>query len=315
MGSVVVSIDAELAWGFHDLFPLPERIERRVSNAREAWRRLVEMLDQYAVPATWAVVGHLASPDENVEAEYDELPAGIETLRAHGDGRRESWFGEDLVRDVVTADTAHEIGSHTYTHPEMGTVSAQVFETELRLSRRMSSRFGVTVESFVFPRNVVEHRSLLKQHGFSCYRGPRPGERRRSELRENAAFLFAYLTDTTAPPIVTPTVDEFGLVDVPISMYLGGRKGRPWPYLDWIRGDPVVDMARRGIDSVASRDGVFHVYLHPNDLTCEEDFERLEAILSYVSRKRDQGAIGIETMGEVARTVTNGRPRSRGSPT
>jgi peptidoglycan/xylan/chitin deacetylase (PgdA/CDA1 family) len=49
----VISVDAELGWGFHDIDPPTSRVEA----ARTGWKRLAGLFNEYDVPATWAVVG------------------------------------------------------------------------------------------------------------------------------------------------------------------------------------------------------------------------------------------------------------------
>ena len=43
MGAVVISIDAELGWGFHD-YPAEERPTDRIERSRWGWTQLAETL-------------------------------------------------------------------------------------------------------------------------------------------------------------------------------------------------------------------------------------------------------------------------------
>lgn len=56
VGTVVISLDAELAWGVHDLEDPPAT---RIERARGSWLDLIEPFEAFEIPATWAIVGHL----------------------------------------------------------------------------------------------------------------------------------------------------------------------------------------------------------------------------------------------------------------
>ena len=53
--------------------------------------------------------------------------------------------------------------------------SEKAFVTDLEACRQAAEAFGISLRSFVFPRNAIGHVDRLAGHGFQCYRG-RPGE-------------------------------------------------------------------------------------------------------------------------------------------
>jgi peptidoglycan/xylan/chitin deacetylase (PgdA/CDA1 family) len=295
MGSVVISIDAELAWGFHDLDDPPRG---RIDGARTAWHRVLSLLDRFEIPATWAVVGHLFL--ESCDGEHRSYPAppGWFARDPGGDAQGQpNWFGRDLIEAIRDASTDHEIASHSFSHVVFGDpgTSRELADAELEASVAAAEEFGVPLRSFVFPRNRVGHREALADHGFECYRGPAPRRIDHTPLRP-----LAKLAGVT-PPIVTPSVDEYGLVDVPPSLDLYGFEGLARSVAEPLIGDPIVRQARRGADAAAGSDGVFHLWLHPNNLTEEPDFERLSRVLACLDRRR--GDLAFETMDEVATRV------------
>lgn len=293
MGSVVISIDAELAWGFHDQSEPPwDRIE----SARAGWRALLDLLAEFEVPATWAFVGHLLTEDCPGDPPGAPCPCRAPRWRDRSALR----FAPSLVEAVRDADVPHELGSHSFTHPEFGEIGRDRARTELSRARGAAARYGIDTQSFVFPRNSVGHRDLLAEQGFTCYRGVGPA-RNGSRLRRLAQ---ATVGDWT-PPLVTPRVDEYGLVDVPDSLYLFRFEGRPRTVVETLREDPVVRFCRNGIDAATREDGVFHCWLHPNNLVADRDRDRLRAILSYLDDRRDE--LEVETMGQVAARVTADR--------
>lgn len=54
-----------------------------------------------------------------------------------------------------------------------------------------------------------------------------------------------------------------------------------------------------GIDRAIRENGIFHVWLHPNDIQSERDIERIQTIFEYVDQCRDRG-LHVETMADVA---------------
>lgn len=57
-GTFVLSLDTELAWGTFDLGGA-KRYRRHFEVTRERIEKLLNILEQYNISATWAFVGHL----------------------------------------------------------------------------------------------------------------------------------------------------------------------------------------------------------------------------------------------------------------
>lgn len=300
MGRVVISIDAELAWGFHDLASPPvDRIER----ARWGWDQLAELLERHRLPATWAIVGHLFLEGCDGRHRSHPSPAGwFRSERTRWADRPELRFAGELLDEVVSAGVAHDVGGHTFSHVVFGEpwVERDLARAELAAtSEAMAGSVGVgPPRSFVFPRNSVGHRDVLADAGYLCYRGPPPWASGRLHGRLGK-LVGSYLGE---PGLVAPFVDDHGLVNVPASLYLFGFEGVYRSVAETIAADPIVRRARRGIDAAAAADDdrTFHVWLHPNNLVEERDVERLERIFSYLASRRDRGEVRVATMRGVA---------------
>ena len=297
MGSVVISVDAELGWGFHDL---PSPPGHRIEAARAGWRRLLALFEEYQIPATWAVVGHLFLEDcDGVHADHPTPPSWFERERSDWRDRPDLRFGGDLIGDLVTSEVSHDVGCHTYSHVvfDQPWVDREVVDAELEAAMAASRAAGVEPRSFVFPRNVVGFRDRLAAHGFSVYRSE--GNAPSSTVARGFDKL-ASAVDPGRVRIVEPTVDEYGLVDVPPSMFLFGFEGRGRDVLESIWTDPVVAQARLGIERAATEDGVFHLWAHPNNLVDERDVRRMDAVLELVDRYQTETPLSVETMADVA---------------
>ncbi|WP_144904956.1 polysaccharide deacetylase family protein [Halobellus captivus] len=296
MGTVVISIDAELGWGFHDVVDPPTD---RVESGRDGWHTLLELFDRYDLPATWAVVGHLFLEEcDGVHARHPLAGTWFEREQTEWLDRPDLRFAPDLIRQITDADAAHEIGCHTFSHVLFGQESTtlEIARAELlaALEAAENSPIDSEMRSVVFPRNSVGHRDVLAELGFSCYRGTRPNF---DAIGPDA------IRKIGAPPIVHPTIDEFGLINIPSSLYLYGFEGFARRLCEWLWEDPIVSRARAGVAAAADEDGVFHIWLHPNNLMSDIDVERLRRIFAHIAERRDRGAIEVKTMADVAKAV------------
>ncbi|WP_135823339.1 polysaccharide deacetylase family protein [Halorussus ruber] len=302
MGSVIVSLDAELAWGFHHYSEPPTRTLR---HARGVWRRLCQVFDSYEIPATWAITGHLML--DACEEFHSGHPAGERCCEAATDdiSAERLWFGNGLVDAVASADVDHEIASHGFTHVhfEHERADRAFVADELAAAVEAATARGFDQSSFVFPVNRVGYRDLLADHGFDCYRGVAPARADRGPIRRRAAKLASGVVGRPVPPVVTPQVDEYGLVNVPASLYLFDFQGLARSILGRVTTDPVVRRAVAGIDAAARTEGVFHVWLHPHDVRGPRDFARLDAVLSHVATRRRSHGLRVETMADAADRV------------
>lgn len=313
VGSVVISVDAELGWGFHDL---PSPPEKRVAAARAGWATLLECFRAQDIPATWAVVGHLFLEDcDGVHADHPTPDGWFAREREDWANRPELRFGWELVDRLVSGPVDHDVGGHTFSHvvASHDAVTEDVFRAELAAAADAAAEYGLELRSFVYPRNAVDHRRVLAEFGYEAYRGGHPAHRTGRGRR------MAKVADVVWPdrlPLVRPTVDEYGMVDVPASLFLyrSGRLTRSVVERAW--NDPVVVQATRGIDRAAEEDGVFHLWLHPNNLVEERDVRRIRSVLRYLRKRADETDLRVETMRDVARRVrerptppTDGTPR------
>lgn len=282
MGAIIFSIDAELAWGFHDQSSLPTN---RLVNARSAWRSVIELLETYELPATWAIVGHLML--QRCDGIHDTHPAppGWFDRDPGGSSDAESlWFSPDLVRAILDSNLDHEVASHTFSHLPLGMseVTSEMVDAELLQHRDIAEQWGIELDSLVFPRNQVAYRDRIAAHHYSSYRGTSP-----PQWYDHSTFRrLGKTVDLLAGrwvPVVTPTIDEFGLLDIPASLDLFGFEGLAKRLVTPVVGDPIVNAAKRGIDAAARGDGIFHGWLHPNNITDHTDIRRLETVFQLAS--------------------------------
>src|SRR5262245_4798972 len=187
-GTMVVSLDLELAWGRFDHIPLAT-LENESRRERKHIMPLLALFDRYEIPATWAVVGHLmlekclrnhqgmAHPDLFPHAYYSWFPRDwycfdpcttVDSAPA--------WYAPDIVEWIRRARVRHEIGSHSFGHIYYGDpeCAASVALADLNAAVEIAAQQGILLKSFVFPRNQVGHLDVLKRFGLRSYRGAEP---------------------------------------------------------------------------------------------------------------------------------------------
>lgn len=302
MGTVVISLDAELAWGFHDLQDLPHG---RINNARTAWLRLVELFDEYEIPATWAVVGHLML--EQCDGKHENHPASSGWFSRDPGGLasgKSNWFAPDLIEAIQHASVNHEIGCHTFSHVDFGTnsTSPEVVEAELQECTKIADEWGIQLESFVFPRNNTGYRDLIAEYGFTCYRGNKPKQWYDTVPIHSVAKALSMTVGPTPPPTVSPEVDEYGLVNIPASLDLFTFETFANKAIEPFIGNPVVRKMKQGIKAIEENGEILHLWLHPNNITRQSDIERIDNILQHLETTRKESDISVNTMVEVSKS-------------
>ncbi len=281
-GTFILSLDTEIAWGT-DAVHLP-RYAHCFDHYPAILRRLIDLLDQYDMPTTWAVVGQLMLPATDSHAE-NKQPT--------------HWYHAPYVLDWIrAAKTNHEIGTHTFSHiytDEPATTQA-VWEAELANCLRLHQQLGLPLRSIVYPRNQIKYLDTLSKYGIIAYRGiegNRPRERRGITHLLNRALAL--------PP---PTYDlqsckvNYKLVNLPASQFLLAYDG----IRSRIPTASRVRQAHLGLEQAARKNELYHLWFHPFNLgTSARMFDALEQILKIVSTMREQGKIQVLTMEQTAR--------------
>lgn len=293
MGTVVLSIDAELAWGFHDQSRLPDD---RLRAARSGWITLLDLLDEYHMPATWALVGHLMLDScDGVHAGHPAPPGWFD--RDPGGNRFEHplWYAPELIETIQAADVDHELASHTFSHIPFGhpDVTAEIVDAELSRHVSLAEEWGFTLRSLVFPRNQVGYLDRLATHGFTCYRGIEPNS---DSILRKPRKAFEMVGGGGPPPVTQPRIDVNGLVNIPATIDLFGFEGVAKQVVEPLVGDPIVTTVEAGIEAAIEHDAILHGWLHPNNIKSEADRQRLERIFQAIQ----SADVTVDTMGGIA---------------
>lgn len=298
-GAVVLSVDAELDWGYRQ----EERPSaHHLQSARSGWRTVLDYCDEYELPATWAIVGHLFQDTcDGTHADHPAPTGWFQCARDDASERAEFRCAPRLVREVSIADVDHDIGTHTYSNVEFGddAVGENLATCELVAALEAAADVSCEMTSLTCPNDNVGHLKTLTEWGFTCYRSVHPGRSPRPETSGTNVGS----SPLPPPPLSNPYVDAYGLVNIPPSLHLYGFA----PIAKRTKGDgaadPVVRQARRGVERAIRDGGVFHVWFRPRDVVTDRHVERLRAVFEYVDRRRSETDLTVATMAELAGTI------------
>ncbi len=198
---------------------------------------ILELADTYGIPITWAVCG------KSVEDDLKSYSA------------------------ILGASTRHEIGVHTYSHLDASTSSRDDFRSDIE---RCIRALGLdSPRAFVFPWNRESHFDVLKEIGFTVYRGKRRA-------------------------VGIPLWND-GLWNV-----------RPVYYLDQ-KSLGAESLIKAYIDLCLRNGAVFHLWSHPWSLVADGDTDRmaktLGSVFSYLARLRKENKIALTTLGELTSSL------------
>lgn len=291
-GIVVLSADFEMAWAF--------RISKIVKNAparglreRENMPVILQHLDKYKIPVTWATVGHLfleRCKREKGKAHLDMPRPGYFENRnwsfQQGDWYDDdpctnfmddaAWYAPDLIDMILNSKQDHEIGCHTFSHIDFTyqNCSPALAEAEIKKCKELAELKGVSLKSIVFPGGTEGNFETLKKLGFTNYRKP---------------MLY---------DIDMPKIDQYGLVAIPSSY------GMDKPPYGW-HEKTCFKIVKSLIDKAAKHKMVCHLWFHPSmdQWYLEKVFPKM---LQYLSERRELGLIEVLTMAQIAeRTLSN----------
>ncbi|MFC1888812.1 polysaccharide deacetylase family protein [Thermodesulfobacteriota bacterium] len=318
-GVFTFSLDVELIWGtYFGLAGGGRWDEDRFADVRPIFARILDLLKEAGLPATWAFVGHLFLDQcERVDgvAHPGVVRPGYRWF--DGDwlrfdpcsdiGQRPAWYGRDLVDLVRSADARHDIGGHSFSHILFGDpdCSREAALSDLKHCMEAAVGAGCAPVSFVYPQGKVGHEAALAETGFRIFRGKDHRWYYNADWVPAKARKACHILDQTfglTPPVVMPRRVREGLWELPGSLPI-------LPAFGFRRFIPMgvrAAKAKRGIDRAVRERRVFHLWTHPWNFVekTEEMLGVLTGICEHAARDRDAGRIRFMTMREVYDTAS-----------
>jgi peptidoglycan/xylan/chitin deacetylase (PgdA/CDA1 family) len=299
----MVSIDLELAWGFnYELLKgssIAEKYLRIIKErSRKNVKKLLKLSEEFQIPFTWGVVGHLflssCTHGEN-GLPHPDMPRP--TLDVNKDWYSNDpcsnifddplWYGTDIIKQILESKVEHEIACHSFSHVDFSKCSEKVALAEVRKCKEVMKDFGIEPKSFIFPKNKIGHLDILEQESFKVFRF-KPKTYLKYPLKE----LFSLVREVLFPVIGNPVTFK-NLVGVPSSLLF-----QPPHNYDTLRLQLAV---KRGINLCIKNRKIFQITMH-DYLETDHLLIALSKVLQYAGKLRGKGRLNIETMLNVAYT-------------
>lgn len=289
----ILSLDCEGKWGVADILNPAFHTSLTDQRLKAAYGGIVDALEEFDIPATFAFVGAFAQPS----ARFGEIDGGLRALATRAPdylgpaladidhGSRQGWHGDWAVDRVATARTDHEIALHGVTHVPWSDVDAAFIDTELALWKSMSGPVR-DAQTFVYPRNAVAHLDQLAGSGIVGYREARP------PISRFGSLLSEFNIWAAADP---DRANGEGIVPIPAGYFI-----------NWLHGPrrlvPRAVSKRRAahVLSTAKRDNaVAHYWIHPENLaSAPATILVLRDLLRLVAEWRERGDCVVLTQSQ-----------------
>jgi hypothetical protein len=308
IGYFLFSLDTEMGWGSFDRDSYRSRhFSPDGSRERESIIRILDLMDEFGIVGTWAIVGHLLYEgcEECEVCPILDWKGKYHTFEEVYGTRDPLWYGPDILQMILSRNAGHEVAFHGYSHKYFDQLSEADAWVEIQEWLRLARRWNIVPRTVIFPQGRIQHLKLFREAGFFCYRG--------KEVRHpvlSAPVVGKMLNKVNlALPFLTPqsfqvSIDPSGLVNLPSSYWLFRTNRSVESILDRL-GAPKLRLrpAARAIRRGASRSEVFHLWAHPHEFRTERDFDKLRYLLGHVADEVEGGRLVSVTMADLARQV------------
>jgi hypothetical protein len=304
--TVVISLDLELSWGIFDLGFENDVVEMARWTHDIGAPRLLNHLARNGLSATWAVVGAMMRPSlpdvsglPDVTFPHFSKPWFSYVPKDGNELTHPEWFGARLVELIRSAKPEQEIGFHSFSHVPFGWpgMTRERAVAEYRLCAQTARELGIPTTSFVFPRNLVAYLPELRDAGFTSFREADELPVRFASKKLTSIGVICADFVGLSPRMVEPSLKE-GIVSIPGSLLIRYAAG----WRKYIPDSSRLRRLRKGLERVRRNGGVFHVWLHPENLYAE--WPRLENVVAHFLEELGglvrNGEVRCRTMGQLA---------------
>lgn len=304
MATLVLSMEVELGWGTHDKGDFSHLSEGRTAETKTL-NELLEICDNYRIPFSFDVVGHLFH--ESCSG-HPESPHPTKWFAADPQTDYETdpiFYAPDLVSAIRDANTEHEICTHTYSHALCNQISDSAFSWELEQVTKAHSEFGIAVpKSIVTPRHQEPSDEVLRDYGIRIIRTPVPGYRDRSRGNLETFWWILTRSHPVRPARVQNGVIRSYCTPHPslTATHLPEGQQSPHPAFSAIPLRIRQWLHRRylqtALETAVAKDTDIHLWTHLFNLSNEHQLAVVKDFLSTAARYRDNDELSIVTMAE-----------------
>lgn len=297
-GAFVISLDFEIYWGVRDTTKISQYNDNLL-GVRRAIPAMLELFSKYSIKATFSTVGFLffdnkkellAGLPERIpkyanallspyEGHFDEVGDDEQTDPFH--------FGYSLIKEVQKYE--QEIGCHTFSHYyclEEGQTIAD-FKADIVAAKRIATKKGFVLKSFVFPRNQYnkEYLNVCHEEGITSFRGNENSRLfssknfgKSTRYRRPFRLIDAYFNISGNNCYKIIHTDPLEPVNIPSSRFLRPYSKR-LAFLDAFR----LKRITQSMTYAAQKGLCYHLWWHPHNfgINLEENINFLEKILQH----------------------------------
>lgn len=293
-GALVISLDFELLWGVFDKVDYKQKIEY-FQNTRKVIPEILRLFNEHQISSTWATVGMLFN--ENWDEWSANIPRDIpkynnKNLSAYEFGKsirnketEKLCFAPDLIYQIIETPL-QELATHTYSHyycREEGQ-GYKDFRADLEMAKSMAQKFGIEIESLVFPRNQLNERYFqicndlgirnVRSNPDAWYWNETEKDSLKQKLFRTGDAYFGWQDKPYKPSEIT----SFEEVNIqPASRLLRPVSERP--LLDNLK----IKRIKSEMTYAAKNNKIYHLWWHPHNFgkDPEASIRELEFILGY----------------------------------
>jgi len=301
VGRLTISIEIELGWGVHDR-STTDHLSSDGSAEREYLGRLLQKAEETNIPISFDIVGHLLLEECNGTHEGPYKDGWFESDPGSDASTRPLMYAPDMAREVLDAETNHELCTHTFSHILCGEVSEEVVGAELEHVQDLHADLHAPVSSFIPPRHSRPANRTLRRHGIDVARyarekhsptplhrlkelvvGPHPGWQPEVNdgVLETYCTTYPSLTAGTLPAGQRPPL--VGFRAIPAEARIRTHKY----YLE------------RATKRAIKLDETVHLWCHLYDLSNKDQWRIIEWYLEFLNDIPDS-ELSIETMEDLS---------------
>lgn len=307
VGTVTISIEIELGWGLVRFNKFDKLSENREAETRHL-SRLLDQCEEYDVPITFNIVGHLLheSCDGTHDGPHDEDWWDVDPGTSVDEDPE--FYAPDLIDDIRSRRTDHEICTHTYSHIECNEVDPEIVRWELNRAQRVHDEHGLgKTGSIVPPRHSTPPSDVLVDTGIRTKRTPHY----KAHDEHHPATAVGKLYDILfgSHPAVEPAVRQGVLESYSpeyitfAAPFLQTGTSEPHPVYRsiplFVRQRLHERNLRQGIDAAATTDSFVHYWSHLYDFSNEKQWPQVKSFVRQLSERQEMGDIRVRTMKDL----------------
>lgn len=312
-GTLTLSLEIELGWGFHDLNTDFQYISHRRERETETLKQLLVFCDKKDIPISFDIVGHLFLSDCDGEHETGPAQSWFSSDPGSTVESDPLFYAPDLVEMIVDAKTDHEICTHTFSHVLCDQIAQNTMERELEKVFNIHDDSDIAPPtSFVPPRHRPVQKEILKQYGIQTVRIADESQK----LPENP--LLKYLSSFTATAPVRPPRIVDGMLETYCSPHpsLSAQSlpTGPVPAHPAYRILPTTARQRlhkrmllQSLKRTTARNSFVHHWTHLHNMSNRAQWEPIKSFLQTATTMRNNGSLQFCTMDSLRGHPSIGR--------